>query len=236
MKDNGGGGDDDDDEGFHRVPPMALVRCSRGGKTRALTEVAKQIVDKQIADCVIFVTLNDWSSISPAEQSDPLAALCRRIAFTVSKDVRPCGPEFQKFLSRDFVIEPDSIIEWLDDTSAVLLVDELNNLSELAIEDSDAATTFGNFVKTHFLDKKDRYFVFSTHVLDTLEFFAHHVDPGRRSTRPVILQELPVVTDLSTALQLKSNLNGPREAIYYGLVPAMIYERAMSRNIEGKRV
>ena len=70
MKDNGGG-DDDDDEGFHRVPPMALVRCSRGGKTRALTEIAKQIVDKQIADCVIFVTLNDWSSISPAEQSNP---------------------------------------------------------------------------------------------------------------------------------------------------------------------
>ena len=62
------------EEGFNRTPPMALVRCSRGGKTRALTEIAKKSRNA-LGICVIYVTFNDWSSMRPEEQDDPLLAL-----------------------------------------------------------------------------------------------------------------------------------------------------------------
>jgi hypothetical protein len=135
----------------------------------------------------------------------------------------------------DLVVDPDDIIKWLDETSAVLLVDELNNLAELKVKGSLEATTFEQFLKGNFLDRKNRYFIFSSHILDSLDFFSFFVDPSEGSNRRVRLQELPIVTDLSRAVERKGNLNGHREAIYYGLMPSMIYETAESRSIEGKR-
>jgi hypothetical protein len=233
--------DEDDRDGFERVPPMALVRCSRGGKTRALYEIAKICKEKVKVDSVIYVSFNDSTSLSEWEQDDPLQALCLRIAFAALRKLEQTSKtraqQFEEFRSRDILVEPKLILQWLGDSSAVLLVDELNNLRELAKRQSKEASAFGRFVKDNFLGMENRYLVFSSHLLDTFEFFSLHVDPSGGSIRPVVLQELPMVDDLSTVMQkLMPHLKGPREAIYYGLIPAMIFEKAKNCPIEGKRV
>jgi hypothetical protein len=82
-----------------RIPPMAVVRCSRGGKTRALYEIANTMKNDKNEDimeaakdhwggpvAVIYVTFNDNSSVETWEQLDPLQALLQRIAFVASRE------------------------------------------------------------------------------------------------------------------------------------------------------
>ena len=196
---------------FNRTPPLALVRCSRGGKTRALTEIAKKL-RKTLTACVIYVTLNDWSSMRPEEQGDPLLALCRRIAFVASKDSNATkfqGPKWNAFYESNIHVEPEDIEEWLGDTPAVLIVDELNNLDELLKKGSNAASEFGLFIKCNFLDRPKRYFIFSSHNLGAQEFFSLYVDPSGGSMRAVLLQEIPILQSLEDGMKLKKNLKGP---------------------------
>jgi hypothetical protein len=74
------------DEGAERVPPMALVRCSRGGKTRSLRELACLLKTKLPDVAVIFISLNDFSTLETWENNDQIGALCRRIAYMSLKD------------------------------------------------------------------------------------------------------------------------------------------------------
>ena len=70
------------------VPPMAVVRCSRGGKTRALYEIAnwmKEPSSTREPVAVIYVSFNDFSSLHNNEQDDLLQALCQRVAFAALK-------------------------------------------------------------------------------------------------------------------------------------------------------
>ncbi len=61
------------DEYELRVPPMALVRCSRGGKTRALRETARLLKARNIP--VLFVSFNDYTPLKMTIMRTPLA-LC----------------------------------------------------------------------------------------------------------------------------------------------------------------
>ena len=74
---------------LRKVSPMSLVRCSRGGKTRALYEIANAMkgYSKHLEDHVacLRVSFNDYTSLLPWEQADPLQAVLRRIAFAASK-------------------------------------------------------------------------------------------------------------------------------------------------------
>ena len=143
----------EDDPSTGRVPPLAVVRCSRGGKTRALFEIANSIYENgymnphkgdRIRVAIIYVSFNDFSSIGPEEQNEPLQALCHRIiAFTASRDREPNENKttsYKKFRSKNYTITPEDIEQWLKDTPALLLVDELNNLKELTVRDSRQAT------------------------------------------------------------------------------------------------
>ena len=160
-----------------RVPPMALVRCSRGGKTRALLEIAKMMHQEERDGKIstLYVSFNDISTLLPKEQKNPLRALCWRIAYMASHD-RKSEVSFLDFQSYYCDIEPGDIVEWLGDTPAILLVDELNNLEELTREKSSEAMVFCQFIKQNFLAREGRYFVFSSHVLTTLGFFGEFVD------------------------------------------------------------
>lgn len=83
-----------EDDGRSQVPPMALVRCSRGGKTRALREIARKVRSRGYA--VLFVSFNDKTSMKFCEQEDPLQALLRRIAFSAIREFSP-GMTFHNF-------------------------------------------------------------------------------------------------------------------------------------------
>jgi len=129
----------DTSNGSVRVPPMAVVRCSRGGKTRALYEIAHRIHATSRRPgaqpvAVIFVTFNDFSSLQPHEQCDTANALCQRIAFAALKHA-PHGTSkaraFRAFLSKEYDIRVRDILHWIGKSRAILLIDELNNLSEL---------------------------------------------------------------------------------------------------------
>ena len=224
---------DSDDGGnatLYRVPPMAVVRCSRGGKTRALYEIANKmhgynaLLRKKVA--TLYVSFNDYSAVEKWENDSPLQALLRRIVYmAVHNDARQRNLKtFDVFVNKKHNIEPRDFLEWLgDSTTCVLIVDELNNLDELLRENSLAAVEFAKFVKQHFMAVENRYFVFSSHQVSTVEFFSLFVDPSKGSVRPVVLQELPIADTLTKALKLKSTLDSAREAIYYGLLPGLIY-------------
>jgi len=91
------------------------------------------------------------------------------------------------------------------------------------VKDSVNAHKFGHFIKSIFLGEEGRYMVFSSHVLTTLGFFGDFVDQSHGLSRHDILQELPVIENLSTAMErLYKNLDGAWEAIYYGLAWAAL--------------
>ena len=226
--------DGDEGEDF-RVEPMALVRCSRGGKTRALYEIANLGIrygEERVT--VIFVSLNDFSPLDHDDQEDPLQALLLRIAFAALRSRNAAGrkgktlsQQFSEFREENYAITKTDILLWLGDSPALLVVDELNNLDELTVKKSPKATEFAAFVKEFFLKTQGRYFIFSTHILSSLECFGVFLDPSKASERNVVLQEPPLVNNLSTVLEnLNKSLRGSREAIYYGLMPGLIYARA----------
>ena len=234
-----GGTDYDGDDTLNRVAPMAVVRCSRGGKTRALYEISNKMRDTQLFSddlATLYTSFNDYSSLKLWEQVDPLQALLRRIMFMASHNdsLKRNSETFNTFIEKQQHIEPKDFLEWLGDSACVLLVDELNNLDELSKDNSIAASEFAAFIKEHFIAKPNRYFVFSSHKVSTLEFFSLFVHRGG-SVRPVVLQELPITDTLAKATKLKPNLDSAREAIYYGLLPGLIHESTIIRSIVGKR-
>jgi hypothetical protein len=76
---------DNKDTYRQRVPPLGLIRCSRGGKTRALIEIAKRIKETTTDTACIFVSFNHNSRIKDYEKKDLVTALCKRIAFASLK-------------------------------------------------------------------------------------------------------------------------------------------------------
>jgi hypothetical protein len=52
---------------------MAFVRCSRGGKTRALMELAKWLREQRTDLAIIYVTHADMTDLRYDEQRDLLA-------------------------------------------------------------------------------------------------------------------------------------------------------------------
>jgi hypothetical protein len=218
------------DTDMERVPPMALVRCSRGGKTRALKEIAKALKEKMPDACIVYVSLNDYSSLANWEQLDPIGALCRRIAFAASGNPTEVFKEF-----RNTKLTADQISQWLNGCSCVLLVDELNLLTSLEYQESKSGREFATFVKENFLSNINRYFIFSSHVVSTLPALSTYMESV--SNRAILAPELPLIPSLSIASQNLqwADLN-PRQALYYGSIPALIYMAHIAREPYEKRL
>eukprot|EP00980_Cylindrotheca_fusiformis_P003371 scaffold749_cov97-Cylindrotheca_fusiformis.AAC.1 len=153
------------DSGNPRVSPVAVVRCSRGGKTRALHELAwalpstLQKKDNETADgtAIIYVSFNGHMPLSPWEKCRPLEALCRRILYTALGG-KPNPIDFNSFATST-VFEKEDVTDWLGNANCILLIDELNLLE--ATMNEDLAT----FLKDTFLLDTGRALVFSSHVV-----------------------------------------------------------------------
>jgi len=194
---------------------------------------------------VIFVSFNDYSPLGAHDQENPLEALLLRIAFAAWEEIdekynaqvkmgqikssgskrKLLSSEFRAFREQYHVTKRD-VVEWLGAEPALLIIDELNNLDKLATKDSEGTKEMADFIKTYFLKEQGRYFVFSTHILSTLECFGVYMEHSSSSDRGVLLQELPLVDNLASAKALKNDLRGAREAIYYGLMPGLIHDRS----------
>ena len=176
----------------YRKPPTALVRCSRGGKTRALKELAYWLQQKWPKATILFVSFNDFSGLSDEEQLDPVGALCRRIAFAADSSLDGgVSAAFEKM--REFAVSPEAIRDWLQQTPCVLLIDELNNMSELAKKNSAPGKDLAQFLKKNFLDMQNRYLIFSSHVVTTAGDLSGYMETN--SERKVQIVHLPIANE-----------------------------------------
>jgi hypothetical protein len=182
-----------------RVPPMGLVRCMCGGKTRSLMELAHRLKTTLPDVAVIFVSLSD---LRPWETNDQIGALCRRIAYMCLKD----RVDYQEFEYEN--VQMDTILSWLGTSKRLLLIDELNKFSP--------NETVAYFLKVNFLMSAGHYFVFSSHKWST-QYFENY------SKRDVVIRALPLIPSVDDASK-KLNHNVPvAVAFFCGLIPALIY-------------
>ena len=232
-----------DDGGGIRVPPMALVGCSRSGKTRALEEMAATLARNETHPvAVLLVTFNDYSTsaTTDADQEDPLQALCQRIVFaaTRSADQRSfhsLKTAYEVFREQNYIIDPKQIVHWLAEFPAILLVDELNSLKGLTSKSSQAFE-FGRFIRLNFLSDPGRYFIFTSHILGTVDSFGTVIDSPTASSRGMSVQSLPRVDNLLDILRyLNPKMDTPFEAIFYGLLPGLIYDQ-YKRNLLNEKM
>ena len=109
----------DQEDGGIRVPPMALVGCSRAGKTTTLDEIAFRMANNSSNPVnIIYVTFSDYSPLSDEEHTDLLQAFLRRFVFAVTRaqsneTVATYTMEFKAFRGRNEFIDPTRIYEWL---------------------------------------------------------------------------------------------------------------------------
>ena len=157
-------------DGIDRVRPMALARCSRGGKTRALMEIAKALKEFRPDIVIIYVSFNDGTDAFEDEREDMIGALCRRIAFAAQKGHQG----FEEFRKKS--VSPDLIVEWLKDLNCILLIDELNTLLTRDMKVSKKGATFARWLKINFLVGSNRYFLFSSHESRTIEGLSAFLD------------------------------------------------------------
>ena len=213
-----------------RVPPLGLIRCSRGGKTRALKEIAQAVKTNMRDTAAIFVSFNDFSSMQDDEKSDLVTALCRRIAFAALKITPSDRSSGFNAFRETTSIDKKSIIEWLDKNRCVLLIDELN--VGTAGGETKALEKIYDFLKSNFLSEAGRYLVFSSHVISTAVEAGRFMDS--MSNRRIEVKELPIICSLvqaTNALRLSEQLSATK-AIYNGLVPALILDNDDSSNFK----
>ena len=200
-----------DEKIIDRVAPLALIRCSRGGKTRTLYELAKVFHELRPGVAVIFVSFNNDTSIADWELEDPVGALCRRIAFAALDIESPASEDWKRFANT--YVTSEDVIAWLGKTPCLLLIDELNLLH--------CGKEVAGFLKDHFLSTMGRYFVFSSHVVPASELLSKFLD--NTSLRKVLIWGLPLVETMADA-QVK--LGWPaitvREVLARGRLPGLI--------------
>jgi hypothetical protein len=210
-----------------RVPPLCLARCSRGGKTRSLYEIAKFLKEQWKDTAVVYVTFNAWSEIQEWEQHDPVGALFRRIAFAALKGRSYKDSVKQYRYMKNQEVSKAWIEKWLGEQPCVLLIDELNKVKNLERPDSNSES-LAKVLKDMFLTEKGRYFVFSSHLATTGDRLAEYMEST--SAREVLKRALPLIPSLQAArVNLKNVDLRVQEVYFYGLVPALIYTSNISK-------
>ena len=117
-------------------------------------------------------------------------------------------------------------MEWMGKARCVLLIDELNNLENLASRTSESEA-FADFLRDNFLKVAGRYFVFTTHEAFITGQLSKLMDS--KSNRKFAHRALPLIPSLLAAQNAFKwkDLNA-REAIYCGLIPALILMKCRS--------
>jgi len=175
-----------------RTQPLCVTRCSRGGKTRALKELAHRLHEASIP--VIFVSFNNYSNLNEVsyEQDDPLQALLIRIAFVATHAVADrTETKFTVFRVK-YHVSVENILAWLGEAPCVLIIDEMNRAKKLE-KKCEEGTDFVTFLRSEFLAPSGRTFVFSSHVVTTARKLNDYLEADA-SRRDVLVEQLPKIT------------------------------------------
>jgi hypothetical protein len=200
-------------ESAQRVRPLMISSLARGGKTTILSFLFDALKrDHNIR--VIFITFNGSSNFHRRQGESQRDAILRVIA-TQLVDIGDSDPF-------NIQCDEDELDNYIGELPFVLLVDELNALS--APIDGDA----GGMLRRLFLDKKNRYLVFTTHIPISLEPQASHymtslINPP--SPRGCLTVPLPQCMDLVSLKKMSDQCEAltPAEVMLYGGIPSLIY-------------
>jgi len=202
----------------HRVRPLVFSRLARGGKTTALFLLFDKLKEANLNP--IFISFNGSTQFQRRVGETDCQAILRSIALQLV-DLGDRNP-------LNITCDQKKLEAYLTESSkpVVLIIDELNALQVPV--DAEA----GRMLRSLFLDKKDRFLVFSTHVpldVETTASETHRADlliaSLAASPRGVILAPMPSCFDLPTLRAMSPacvDLN-PAEVAYYGGVPSLIY-------------
>jgi hypothetical protein len=200
-----------------RVAPVAVTRCSRGGKTRSLHELTQNVRTLDGTYALIFVSFNSETPVEDWENEDPVGALCRRIAFTsLNREGQGTSRRlFFNLFKEKYDVSPASVLEWLDGAKCILFVDELNKITM----NGDIAS----FLKKNFLLQPGRGLVFSSHVVSLNGLLCDFMD-GQGSGREIRTYSLPNIVSLSdTRRRLNAASLSPRDVLFLGMIPSLIH-------------
>lgn len=195
-----------------RVPPLVISRLARGGKTTALALLFDAIKDAQLNEGkvnVMIISFNGYgNALEPVDGETQCNAIIRNIVRQL------IDPSVDQTKIR---CTAEALDEHIGDKPFVLLIDELNALANPV--DEGATRFLNNF----FLNKKNRYLVFTTHVPMDLDPKSFHFTSSA-SGRGVKSISLPVSTDLETLRKMPrcGSINAATVALYGG-IPSLIY-------------
>ncbi|CEM00526.1 unnamed protein product [Vitrella brassicaformis CCMP3155] len=142
--------------------------------------------------------------------------LKEKVAEAAGRDVARLG--FEGFISHARV-DQETIDAWLSSQPCVLLIDELNQFVR-PDRDSSEYQELGKYLKSTFLLRKNRYFLFTTHVAATSSSLNHFL--ASDSNRPVLQPQLPVIDEQDLG-RMRSLLRAkPGEICWAGRSPGLI--------------
>eukprot|EP00978_Attheya_sp_CCMP212_P024156 scaffold75504_cov56-Attheya_sp.AAC.1 len=210
-----------------RCSPIALVRCSRGGKTRSMKELAKRIRAEDDEYAIVFISFNTGTPLA-ANPRNPIDEVCIRIAFAALKLEGGLDYEdFDNFYSKNEVSK-EWVKEWLGSEKCILFIDELNLLQDRI--DKNVAV----FLKEYFVLRKGRGLVFASHLATLQNKLADFM--FSESNREVVLQPLPLIPSLrETRDHFQQQDLSPQEVLFLGLIPSLIVEVRAGNKITRRR-
>lgn len=195
------------------MPPLLCSRLARGGKSTTLCLIFEELKKHKI--CPIFITFNGSSTFLPRQGETQCAAILRMVALQLV-DLR--GIDAIRIVCNE---------DYLDDylgaaCPVVLLIDELNALAAPIDEDA------GRMLRRLFLDKPNRYLLFSSHVPLNVDPIASHyilspdIPPSSRGCH--VLDFTPCIDVLALrAMSSKCSSLSPSEVSLYCGIPSLIY-------------
>jgi hypothetical protein len=194
----------------YRVPPLMFSRLSRGGKSTVLNAIFHKLQSEGI-NCIIITFSGNFRFRSGETQKN---AILRLIASQLVSSL-------SKNPDQDIECDEAALDERIGNESFVLLIDELNTLSNNEPVDAEA----GLMLRNMFLDKCNRYLVFTTHIPLDLDLFSGHVKSTLNAPRGVMVVPMPVETNLDELRKMFDDTHSvtPAEVSLYGGIPSLIF-------------
>jgi len=178
-----------------RKPPMAIVSVSRGGKTRALLELTKELRSQGIV--AIYVSFNDYTQFLPSWTNRSIHYLRNELLRRITYELQIQQQQLQ-FHKCGWDERLSEVIESYQGC-VVLLIDELNNAIPQTADENvpefyeTQQMELWNFIKQYFL-VKNRLLIFSAHENQAVDCAARNFIRMSNSLRKVTVERVPVIT------------------------------------------
>eukprot|EP01036_Dinobryon_divergens_P041347 gene41347-54799_t len=207
------------DSSEYRVPPLALIRLARGGKTATISKV----FDELKKDSRVHPVLISFNGHGPD-------GFVRRYGATQSQSIlRLIGAQLGDFTpaqAENLVVDSEALDRHLgQDDNVVLLIDELNSLGVPL--DKDAA----RLLRDMFLDKAGRFLVFTSHIPVSIQspiYTTGDFIGGTPSARGVSTVDMSLAKTESDFNELR-NMSEKCEALteeraaWLGYIPSLVF-------------